>query len=52
VTIIGHLLGRVAFVKANIELLLVGIVDRSVNPIGVEPLPGRRRTRTSGSGPS
>jgi membrane-associated protein len=44
VTIVGYFLGQVAFVRSNIELILVGIVAVSVIPIGVEFLRGRRRT--------
>jgi membrane-associated protein len=43
VTILGYFLGRVAFVKSNIELILVGIVVISVIPIAIEFLRGRRR---------
>ncbi|WP_433305342.1 DedA family protein [Actinoplanes sp. CA-030573] len=51
VTILGYFLGQVAFVKSNIELILVAIVVLSVIPIGVELLRGRRRARTGGSQP-
>ena len=47
VTILGYFLGQVAFVKANIELILIGIVVVSVIPIGIELLRGRRRARSS-----
>jgi membrane-associated protein len=50
VTILGYFLGQIAFVKNNIELILVGIVVLSVIPIGVEFLRGRHRVR-SGDGP-
>jgi membrane-associated protein len=43
VTILGYFLGQIAFVKSNIELILVGIVVLSVIPIGIELLRGRRR---------
>ena len=46
VTTLGYFLGQVAFVKSNIELILIGIVVLSVIPIGVELLRGRRRSRT------
>jgi membrane-associated protein len=46
VTILGYYLGQVAFVRSNIELILVGIVVLSVIPIGVELLRSRRRART------
>src|SRR4051794_6743205 len=47
VTILGYFLGQVAFVRANIELILVGIVVLSVIPIGVELLRNRRRARST-----
>jgi membrane-associated protein len=45
VTILGYFLGQVAFVKSNIELILIGIVVLSVVPIAIEFLRGRRRRR-------
>jgi len=45
VTILGYFLGQVAFVRSNIELILIGIVVVSLVPIGVELLRGRRRAR-------
>jgi membrane-associated protein len=42
VTILGYFLGQIAFVKSNIEFILVGIVLLSVIPIGVELLRKRR----------
>src|SRR3954449_11439446 len=47
VTILGYFLGQVAFVRSNIELILVGIVVVSVIPIGVELLRNRRRARST-----
>jgi len=47
VTILGYFLGQVAFVRSNIELILVGIVVLSVIPIGVELLRNRRRARST-----
>ncbi|MGA5299768.1 DedA family protein [Nucisporomicrobium flavum] len=44
VTILGYFLGQVAFVKNNIEFILVGIVAVSVVPIGIELLRARRRS--------
>jgi membrane-associated protein len=44
VTILGYFLGQVAFVRSNIELILIGIVVVSVVPIAVEFLRGRRRS--------
>jgi membrane-associated protein len=43
VTTLGYFLGQVAFVKSNIELILIGIVVLSVVPIGVELLRSRRK---------
>jgi membrane-associated protein len=42
VTILGYFLGQIAFVKSNIEVILVGIVLLSVIPIAVELLRKRR----------
>jgi membrane-associated protein len=44
VTTLGYFLGQVAFVRSNIELILIGIVVVSVVPIAVELLRGRRRS--------
>ncbi|HEY0531128.1 MAG TPA: VTT domain-containing protein [Actinoplanes sp.] len=44
VTVLGYFLGQVAFVKSNIELILIGIVVVSVMPVVVEFLRSRRRT--------
>jgi membrane-associated protein len=51
VTILGYFLGQVAFVRSNIELILIGIVVVSVLPIGVELLRGRRRARRAAAEP-
>lgn len=45
VTILGYFLGQIAFVKSNIEFILIGIVAVSVIPVAVELLRSRRRTR-------
>jgi membrane-associated protein len=45
VTVLGYFLGQIAFVKSNIELILVGIVVVSVAPIAVELLRARARSR-------
>jgi len=42
VTILGYFLGQVAFVRNNIEFILVGIVAVSVVPIGIEVLRARK----------
>ena len=44
VTILGYFLGQIAFVKNNIELILIGIVVVSLIPVVVEFLRGRRRS--------
>jgi membrane-associated protein len=43
VTILGYFLGQVAFVKSNIEFILVGIVLVSLIPVIVELVRTRRR---------
>ena len=50
VTILGYFLGQVAFVKANIEFILAGIVLVSVVPVAVEVLRARRRSRDTAAG--
>jgi membrane-associated protein len=45
VTTLGYFLGQVAFVRSNIELILIGIVVVSVVPVAVEVLRARRRSR-------
>jgi membrane-associated protein len=45
VTLLGFWLGRVAFVRENIELILIGIVALSVIPIGLELLRARSTRR-------
>ncbi|MGX6607581.1 DedA family protein [Micromonosporaceae bacterium Da 78-11] len=44
VTTLGYFLGQVAFVRSNIELILIGIVVVSVVPVAVELLRARRRS--------
>jgi membrane-associated protein len=44
VTILGYFLGQVAFVRSNIEVILIGIVIVSVAPIAIELLRSRRRS--------
>ena len=49
VTLLGYWLGQFAFVKANIELMLIAIVLLSVLPMIIEVVRARRhRTRTPG----
>src|SRR3954447_22481588 len=50
VTTLGYFLGQVAFVRSNIELILIGIVAISVVPVGIELLRGRRRARRAEAG--
>ncbi|GAA2484862.1 DedA family protein [Winogradskya humida] len=45
VTILGYFLGQIAFVKNNIELILIGIVLVSVIPVAIELLRSRNRSR-------
>ncbi|MGQ7294872.1 DedA family protein [Quadrisphaera sp. KR29] len=45
VTTLGYLLGGIAFVRDNIEVILILIVLVSVLPVAVELLRARRRTR-------
>jgi membrane-associated protein len=52
VTALGFFLGQVAFVKSNIELILVGIVVLSLVPIAVELVRARRRRGVGVSGPA
>jgi membrane-associated protein len=58
VTVLGYFLGQVAFVKANIEIILIGIVVLSLVPIAVELIRARRRSKAAsaqeaaGAGPS
>ncbi|MGH3917334.1 MAG: VTT domain-containing protein [Pseudonocardiaceae bacterium] len=51
VTLLGFWLGRITFVKENVELMLVGIVALSLLPIVVEVVKSRRENRrTAGVG--
>ncbi|MBY8874164.1 VTT domain-containing protein [Micromonospora sp. PLK6-60] len=43
VTVLGYFLGRIAFVRANVEFILIGIVLVSVLPIAVQLLRSRHR---------
>jgi membrane-associated protein len=45
VTILGYLLGQIAFVRTNIEFILIGIVIISVIPVAIELLRSRRRAK-------
>ncbi len=45
VTLLGHSLGRITFVKEHIELILIGIVGLSVLPIVLEVIKARRENR-------
>ncbi|MGR6319834.1 VTT domain-containing protein [Micromonospora soli] len=49
VTVLGYFLGQIAFVKANIEYILIAIVLVSVLPIGIQLLRSRRARRTAGA---
>ncbi|MBM0237597.1 VTT domain-containing protein [Micromonospora sp. ATA32] len=55
VTVLGYFLGQIAFVKSNIEFILIGIVVISVLPIGIQLLRSRRgaaRTPDEASNPA
>ncbi|GAA2556390.1 hypothetical protein GCM10010435_28820 [Winogradskya consettensis] len=45
VTILGYFLGQIAFVRNNIEFILIGIVLVSVIPVAIELLRSRSRSR-------
>jgi membrane-associated protein len=49
VTLLGFWLGGIAFVRAHVELMLVGIVVLSVLPIIVEAIKARRGKRPTTS---
>ncbi|MGX1975255.1 DedA family protein [Streptomyces kronopolitis] len=51
VTLLGALLGNVAFVHKNIELILIAIVLVSVVPIAIEFLRARGKAKKDGSAP-
>jgi len=44
VTLLGYFLGKVAFVSAHVELILIGIVALSFVPIAVEFVRSRRKS--------
>jgi len=46
-TVLGHQLGHVNFIKNNIEIIAIGIVVISFIPVGLELLRGRRRGRSA-----
>ncbi len=52
VTVLGYFLGQIAFVRANIEFILVGIVVVSVLPIGVHLLRSRRKAAPEDTSPA
>lgn len=45
VTLLGFWLGRITFVKENLELILIGIVALSITPIVIEVARARRASR-------
>ena len=49
VTVLGYFLGQFAFVKNNLELMLLLIVAVSLIPMGIEYLRHRSRTRAGGA---
>jgi len=48
VTLLGYFLGKVAFVRSHVELILIAVVAVSFIPVAVELLRSRRRTATGG----
>lgn len=51
VTLLGFWLGRITFVKNNVEMMIIGIVVLSILPIVVEAVRARRESRrTAGTG--
>ena len=48
-TVLGYFLGQVAFVRDNIEIILIAIVAVSVIPVAIELLRARRRNRPAGA---
>jgi len=50
VTLLGFWLGRITFIKDNVELILVGIVALSIIPIVIETLKVRKRSRLTDRG--
>ncbi|WP_335971237.1 DedA family protein [Streptomyces sp. CA2R106] len=51
VTLLGYWLGQIAFVRDNIEAILVLVVLVSVVPVGIEFLRSRRKTAAQGPQP-
>jgi membrane-associated protein len=51
VTTLGYYLGRIDFVRANVELIIAGVVLLSWIPIGVELIRARRRGREARAQP-
>ncbi|MGH4008153.1 MAG: VTT domain-containing protein [Pseudonocardiaceae bacterium] len=49
VTLLGFWLGRITFVKENVELILIGIVVLSIAPIVIEVVKARRQSRRTAS---
>ncbi len=47
VTILGYFLGKIAFVRDHIEVILLGVVVVSVLPVALELLRSRRRGRAA-----
>ena len=45
VTLLGFWLGRITFVKENVEMILIGIVALSVLPIVIEVVKAHRQNR-------
>ncbi len=51
VTLLGFWLGRITFVRDNVELILIGIVILSILPIVIEAMKARRVSRRAAENP-
>jgi membrane-associated protein len=49
VTLLGFWLGRITFIRNNVELILMGIVALSITPIVIEAVRTRRASRRTAS---
>lgn len=52
VTVLGYYLGQIAFIRSNIELILIAIVVVSVVPVIIELIRARRKARRSEGRPA
>lgn len=49
VTLLGYFLGKIAFIRSHVELILIGIVVLSLLPIAIELVRARRRKTPPGA---